>query len=131
MPARGAQLLDPLLDHGEVGERELELELLDVAPRVHAQERVRHGVVLEGAHDVEQRIGVAQPGQLVGGDVPVGGHASRDRGRRQVDVGDVGGDLAAWLEERRQAREALVRDLHDARVDGQPAEAAGLARCLS
>ena len=55
---------------------------------------MRDGRVLEGADDVEQRVGVAQPrellgGQLLGADVALG----RSRRRRQVDVGHVGVDI--------------------------------------
>ena len=51
------------------------------------------GGVVEGPDDVEQRVRVAQPrevlgGQLLGPDPALG----RGRRRRQVDVGDVGVD---------------------------------------
>ena len=67
--------LEPPLDHREVGEHELEVEPLEVAPRVDRALRVWHRRVLERADDVEQRVGVAQPGellrrQLLGPDVP-------------------------------------------------------------
>ena len=92
--AGGAQLLDALLDDAQVGQGELQLELLDVAPGIDGQQRVRHGVVGEGAHHVQQGVGVAQAGQLVGRDVRVGRALRGHGGRRQVHVGDVGGHLA-------------------------------------
>ena len=58
--------LEAALGHRQVGERELEVELLEVAGRVDAARRVRVRRVLERADDVEQRIGVAQPGEVVG-----------------------------------------------------------------
>ena len=94
------------------------------------QQRVRHRVVLEGAHHVQQGVGVAQPGQLVGRDVGVGLALGRGGRRRQVDVGDVGRDLLPGLEELGQAREPLIGHLDHAGVDGEAAEAAGLGVAL-
>ena len=91
--AGGAQLLDALLDDAQVGEGELQLELLDVALGIDAQQRVRHGVVGERAHHVQEGVGVAQTGQLVGRDVRMGSALRGHGGRRQVHVGDVGGHL--------------------------------------
>ena len=79
----GAQLLDALLDHGQVGERELQLEALDVAPRVDAAVGMRHRRVVERPHHVEQRVGVPQAGQLVGRDVGA-------RGFRPARAGGAG-----------------------------------------
>ncbi len=64
-----AAALEPLqaaLGHGQVGQQELEVELLEIAGGIHAARRVRQGRVVEGAHDVQQRIRVAQPRQVVG-----------------------------------------------------------------
>ena len=95
---------------GEVGEHELEVEPLEVARRVDAPVGMRVGRVLERADDVEQRVRVAQPGevvgrQLLGPDVALG----RRRRRGQVDVGDVGLDDLLRLEDRGQARRAARR----------------------
>ena len=67
----------PLLDHRQVGQDELEVQALEVAPRVDRAVGMGHAGVLEGAHDVEQRVGFAQPGevlgrQLLGADVALG-----------------------------------------------------------
>ena len=95
----GAQLLDALLDHAKVGQRELQLQLLQVAARVDAQQRVGHGVVGEGPHDVQEGVSVAQAGQLVGRDVAVRRALGRHGRRRQVHVGDVGRHLALGSED--------------------------------
>ena len=50
----------------EVRQHELEVEPLQVPVRVHAAVRVRERRVLERADDVEERIGVAQPREMVG-----------------------------------------------------------------
>ena len=94
------QPLEPALGHREVGEDELEVEPLEVARRVDAAVGMRVGRVLERADDVEQRVGVAQPRevvgrQLLGADVALG----RRRRRGQVDVGDVGLDDLLRLED--------------------------------
>ena len=83
--------------------------------------------VLERPDDVEQRVRIAQPGQMVGrqllgADVALG----RRRRRGQVDVGDVGVDDLLRLEDAGQRVETLVRDLDDADVEGDAAVAAGL-----
>ena len=83
--------------------------------------------VLERANDVEQRVRVAQPRevvgrQLLGPDPAVG----RRRRGRQVDVGDVGLDDLLGLEDLGEAVEALVGHLHDPDVEGDAAVAAGL-----
>ncbi len=96
----GLEPLDPALGHRQVGEQELEVEPLEVARRVDAAVGVRVGRVLERADDVEQRVRVAQPGevvgrQLLGPDVALG----RRRRRGQVGVGDVGLDDLLGLED--------------------------------
>ena len=74
--------------------------------------------VLEGADDVEQRVGLAQAGEVLGrqllGPDPALGRGGR---RRQVDVRDVGLDDLLRLEDLGQPVEALVGDLHDADVE--------------
>ena len=69
---RCLQLLQALLDHAEVGQRELQLQLLHVAGRIDAQERVGDGIAGEGTDDMQQRVGIAEPSQLIGRDVRVG-----------------------------------------------------------
>ena len=94
---------------------------------VDAAGRVRMGRVLERAHDVEQRVAVAQPGEVVGRQL-LGPDPALGRGRRrgQVDVGHVGLDDLLGLEDLGQAVEPLVGHLDDADVEGDPAVAAGL-----
>ena len=127
VPGARLEPLDPALGHRQVGQQELEVEPLEVAGRVDAAVRMRIGRVLEGADDVEQRVRIAQPGevvgrQLLGPDVALG----RRRRRRQVDVGDVGVDDLLRLEDPGQRVEPVVGDLDDADVEGHPAVAAGL-----
>ena len=83
--------------------------------------------VLERADDVEQRVGVAEPREMLGRqllrpDVPLG----RGGRRRQVDVGDVGLDDLLRLEDLGEPVEPLVGHLDDADVELHAAEAAGL-----
>ena len=125
----GARLepLEAALGHGQVGEHELEVEPLDVAGGVDAAVRVRVGRVLERADDVEQGVRIAQPGEVVGGqllgpDVALG----RRRRGRQVDVRDVGLDDLLGLEDAGQRVEPRVGHLDHADVEGDPAVAAGL-----
>ena len=108
--AAALQPLEPPLGHRQVGQHELEVEPLEVARRVDAPVGMRVGRILERADDVEQRVRVAQPGevigrQLLGPDVALG----RRRRGRQVDVGDVGLDDLLRLEDRGQRVEARRR----------------------
>ena len=87
VPAAALEPLEPSLGHREVGERELEVELLQVARRVDAPCRMRVRRVLERADDVEQRIGVAEPRevvgrQLLGPDATLGSTRAAPAGRR-------------------------------------------------
>ena len=129
LPCRRARLepLDPAFGHRQVGEHELQVEALDVARRIDAAVGMRVGRILERADHVEQRVRVAQPGevigrQLLGPDMPL----RRRRRRRQVDVGDVGVDDLLRLEDAGQRVEPGVGDLDHADVEGDPAVSAGL-----
>ena len=127
VPAAALEPLEPAFGHREVGEDELEVELLEVAGRVDAAGRMRVGRILERADDVEQRVGVAQAREVVGRQL-LGPDAALGRGRRrgQVDVRDVGLDDLLGLEDLGQPVEARVGDLDDADVERDPAVAAGL-----
>ena len=127
VPRAGLEPLDPALGHRQVGEHELEVEPLEVAGRVDAPVGMRVGRVLEGADDVEQRVGVAQAREVVGRQL-LGPDVALGRGRRrgQVGVGDVGLDDLLGLEDRGQRVEPRVGHLDDADVEGDPAVAAGL-----
>ena len=127
MAGAGLEPLEAALGHGQVGEHELEVEPLDVASGVDAPVRVRVGRILERADDVEQGVRVAQPGEVVGGQLlgPDVALARRRRGR-QVDVRDVGLDDLLRLEDAGQRVEPGVGHLDDADVEGDAAVAAGL-----
>ena len=61
---RGAlRALEPLLDDGEVGEGELELDDLAIANRIDGAHDVNDVGVLEAAHDVDDGVGVADVGE--------------------------------------------------------------------
>ena len=127
MPGAGLEPLEPSLGHRQVGHQELEIEPLEVAHRVDTAVGMRIRRVLERPGDVEQRVRIAQPAQVVGGqllgpDMPLRGGGRR----RQVGIGDVGMDDLLWLEDRGQGVETRVRDLHHPDVEGDPAVAAGL-----
>ena len=119
-PVAAARLqpLEPPIDEGEVGDDELEVEPVEVAPRVDRALRVGMRVVLERPDDVEQRVRLAEPGEVLGGQL-LGPDAALRRGRRggQVDVGDVGVDDLLGLEDLGQAVQALVGHLDDADVE--------------
>ena len=54
--ARNLQAHEPLLDLAEVVELELQVQRLDVSERIDRLLRVRHVRVLEGAHDMDERV---------------------------------------------------------------------------
>ena len=87
---------------------------------------MRHRRIVERADHVEQLVGGAQSGQLIGRDLGRPRAVGRQRRRRQVDVGHVGRDLALGLEQLGQLGQSLVGHLDHADVDGHAAEAAGL-----
>ena len=56
-------LRDLLLDGGEVGERQLGVDRLDVGDGIHLAGDMHDVVVLEAAHHVRDRIGLADVGE--------------------------------------------------------------------
>ena len=76
----GAQLLEPLLDDRQVGHRELQVQLVDVPPRVGRRRQCR---VVEGARHVQERVRVADLGEQVGLDGALPGGARRGSPRRR------------------------------------------------
>ena len=119
--------LEPAFGHGQVGQHEFEVEALEVPRGVDAAFGMRVGRILECPDHVEQGIRVAQPGEVIGGqlfraDVALG----RRRRRRHVHVGDVGLDDLLRLEDGREGVEARVGHLDHPDVEGHPAVAAGL-----
>ena len=125
--AAALEALEPALGHREVGERELEIELLEIACGIDAAGGMWVGRILERADDVEQRVRVPQPREMVGGQL-LGAHPTFGRGRRgrQIRVGDVGLDDLLGLEDLGEPIEPLVGHLDDAHVERDPAVATGL-----
>jgi hypothetical protein len=109
----------------QVGEQELEVELLEVARRVDAPA----GCGLAGSSNARttwssassRAAGEVVGRQLLGADAALG----RGRRRRQVDVGDVGVDDLLGLEDPASVS-SRRRDLDDADVERDAAVAAGL-----
>ena len=119
----GLEPLEAPLHGAEVGEDELELEHLRVAPGVDRAVGVGGRLRLEGAHHVHERVHPAQGGQV---------HERRPLALR--DAGDVhvldGGErLLLRLEDLGQAVDARVGDAGDAQralPGARPAAAAGV-----
>ena len=84
------------------------LQRLDVAERIDRLFRVRHIGVLEGAHDVDERVGLREVAEQCAAD-PLLAHALRQP--RDIDVLHIRGDDALRLEHRRQAVQPLIRHL--------------------
>ena len=112
----GIEPLQPPLDDGEVGEDELQVQRLDVARRVDGAVGMRHGLVLEGAHDVDEGVRAVQGGlRLRSRPFAAAGGAP---GESAGDVGelDVGVDGFLRPEERRKLVHPLVRHFDRADV---------------
>ena len=126
--AAAPEPIETPLGHRQVGQDEFQVEPLQVAGRVDAAVGVRVGGVVERPDDMQQRIGIAQPGkvvrwQLLGADMPLG----RWRRRRHVHVGDIRLDDPLRLEDRGERSQARIGHLDHAHVEGDPAVAAGLS----
>ena len=97
VPAAALELLEPTLGHGQVGEHELEVELLEVA----AGSTLPAGCGWAGSSKARttwsSASAVAQAGEVVGRQL-LGADAALGRGRRrgQVDVGHVGRGRSSW-----------------------------------
>ncbi len=125
-PAALESLQAPL-GHRQVGQDELEVELLKVARRIDTAGGMRMDGVVEGANDVEEGVRIAQPREVVGrkllrADAPL----RRGRRRGQVHVRDIGVDGLPWLEDGSEPVESVIRDLHDPDVEGDAPVATGL-----
>ena len=118
MATGGAQLLQPLLDHAQVGDRELELQL-DVAPRIN-RSLGRAGI--EGAATCSSASALRIWASTSGWMVPRGPR----RRDRDVHVGDVGG-VVFLVEQLGEAIQSLIGHLDDRDV-GEAA--AGIAADL-
>ena len=103
--------LDPFkafLDHAEIRQDQLVLHRLRVGIRTDGLGVMGDAGVAEGAHDVNERVGVAKRGDVEQG---LGGRATR---RRQVRELDGGRRVLARAVQLGQAVEPLVRHLRDA-----------------
>ena len=121
------QAVETLLDEREVRHEEFEVQALQIAPGVDRTLQMRNGRVFEGTNDVQEGVGLAQSGQLIGRQL-FGADSAVGRGGRcrQVEVRHVGVDDLLGLEDLRQSVESLVRNLHGPNVQFHPAVAAGL-----
>ncbi len=96
------QALQPLLDHGEVGEDQLQFDVFDVALGVNGGFFHRHRIVCKGADHVDERVELAQSLRL---------HARArhfDDAAGRVHVFDGGVGVLHRLEHGNQAVEALI-----------------------
>ena len=84
----GRDAVQALLDQPHVGEHELQQHVLDVAGRVDALLGVRDGVVVERAHDVDQRVLLAQ--LVEEAQLRAAGVAARPDGPAEGRAGKVG-----------------------------------------
>ena len=127
MAPGGLEPFEAPLGHRQVGQDELEVQPLQVTPRVDGAFRVGHRRILEGAHDMEQGVGIAQAGEVLGRQL-LGPDPAFGRRRRggQVDVRDVGLDDLLRPEDLGETIESLVGDLDHADVELEPTEATGL-----
>ena len=115
-----------LLDRAHVGEAELGLDHLDVGHRVDLARDVDDVLVLEAAHHVDDRVGLAD----VGEELVAEAFALRCAGDEAGDVDEFDDrrhDLLG-LDDRRPAREARVGQLDDADVRLDRAERIVLGR---
>ena len=110
--------VEALLEGGQVGEAELEVDDLAVTDRVHLAHHVLDVVVLEAPDDMDDRVHVADVGEeLVAEALALAGTLDQ--------AGDVhelhrGGQDPLRLDDVRQGAESRVRHLHHAgvRLDG-------------
>ena len=128
VPAGRPEPLEPSLGHGEVGQDELEVEPLDVAPWVDRALGVGHGRIVERPDDVEQGVGIAQPGEVLGRQL-LG--ADPALARRLAGAGRSTYVTSAWtiffgLKISASSVEPLSGHLDHADVELHAAEAAGL-----
>ena len=111
---RAAHAVEPLLDRAEVGERELELDHLAVAHRVHRSHHVQHVVVVEAAHHVDDRVGLADVREELVAEPLALRRALHEPG--DVDELDGGRHRALRLDDLRQRVESRVGHVDAAHV---------------
>ena len=110
-----AELLEALLHDAQVGNGVLQVQLLEVAPGVGL---TLHAGILEGSQDVDQRIGISDLRQEVGGDRSFAGCPG---GNGHVGVRDVRGRDLAGMKELTQAVQTVVWNLDDRQVRSRTA----------
>ena len=110
--------LQALLDGRQVGQAELGLDDLDVGDRVDLAGDVDHVLVVEAAHHVDDRVGLADVRQELVSEALALGRAGHQPG--DVDELDHRRQHALGLDDRRQRGQPRVGQLDDAdvRLDG-------------
>ena len=114
------------LGGGQVGEREFDTDRLDVGDRIDVAIHVHHVLVLETAHHIHDRVGLADIGQeLVSKTLALGGAGHQSRDIDELD--DRRLDLLR-LDDFRKLREPRIRHLDnpDVRLDGAERVVLGL-----
>ena len=94
----GIQLGQPLFDNRQVREGQLQVDRLDVPPKVNAAIGVWHGIIFERTHHMQQRIGTAdevQQRRRQATPVAAPTHPT------DVDILHIGRGQFAWFEHRR------------------------------
>ncbi len=102
------EALETPLDHAQVGEDQLVFHALRVAGGIHRTTRVGHGLVAEGADDVDEGVGI-----FVAGHVHQGSSAAAAGGDH---VGELNGGRRSLLriEDGREPIEARIGHFRDA-----------------
>jgi hypothetical protein len=121
MTPAGTKPLEAPVDEGQVGQGELQVELVEVTAWIDRARGVRQRRIVERPHDMDECVGLAEAGevfgrQLLGPDPTL----RRRRRRREVDVRDVCLDDFLRLEDLGEPVEAVVGHLHDADVELHP-----------
>ena len=115
--------LEPLLDRGEVGEHQLGGDDLDVARGVDRAADVDDVVVLEAAHDVADRVDLADVGQeLVAETLTLATRRRRARRCRRTRSRSARPSCDAASSASRVSRASGTGDDADVRVDGAERE---------
>ena len=105
---RLADFCEARFQDGEIFQQELVLELVEIPNRVHGTLGMRHGRVLERAHDEKEEIG---GGDLLGQERALGGLTG------QIYVFDASRRVLLGLEHVLQRGESLVGHLHRSDVE--------------
>ena len=112
------ELRQRVLDGLHVGEDQLGVDRVDVVYRIHLAVDMHDVVVLERAHDLADRVGLADVGQELVAQAFAFGGALDDAG--DVDEGDGRGHDLLGVHQLGEHGKALVRQRNDAgvRLDG-------------